>query len=80
MVSDTSIGAGLRRIEAVTGPAAERFVEERLEVVDRLSHLFKVRPAEVPLPLRVQVLVLVQVQVQVRAWLPRQRPHWCSRC
>ena len=47
VVSDTSIGAGLRRIEAVTGPAAERFVEERLEVVDRLSHRFKVPPEEV---------------------------------
>jgi len=47
IVSDGSIGAGLRRIEAVTGPEAERFVEERLDVLAALSHRFRVPPAQV---------------------------------
>ena len=42
IVSDSSIGAGLRRIEALTGPEAERYVEERLDVVATLAQRFKV--------------------------------------
>ncbi len=44
---DSSIGAGLRRIEALTGPEAERYIEERLELVDDLSQRFKAPPAEI---------------------------------
>lgn len=47
VVSDMSIGAGLRRIEAVTGAAAERFVEERAGLVNILARRFKVPAAEV---------------------------------
>ena len=44
---DSSIGAGLRRIEALTGPEAERYIEERLDLVDDLSQRFKAPPAEI---------------------------------
>ncbi len=47
IVSDSSIGAGLRRIEAVTGPEAERYIEERLDSLDSLAQHFKVPPDEV---------------------------------
>jgi alanyl-tRNA synthetase len=47
IVSDTSVGAGMRRIEAVTGPEADRFVEERLDALDVLAQRFKVPAAEV---------------------------------
>ena len=47
VVSDVSIGAGLRRIEAVTGAAAERFVEERSGVINALARRFKVPAGEV---------------------------------
>ena len=41
IVSDSSVGAGLRRIEALTGPAADEYVEERLEILDALAQRFK---------------------------------------
>ena len=48
VVADSSIGAGLRRIEALSGPEAERYIEERLELVNELSQRFKAPPAELP--------------------------------
>ena len=47
ITADSSIGAGLRRIEALTGPEAERYIEERLDLVDDLSQRFKAPPAEI---------------------------------
>jgi alanyl-tRNA synthetase len=47
LVADSSIGAGLRRIEAVTGPEAEAYVEQRLDALDALSQRFKVPALEV---------------------------------
>ncbi|MEX2445751.1 MAG: alanine--tRNA ligase [Dehalococcoidia bacterium] len=48
IVGDASIGAGLRRIEAVTGAAAERYVEDRVALVNSLARRFKVQPGQVP--------------------------------
>jgi alanyl-tRNA synthetase len=47
IVQDSSIGAGLRRIEALTGPAAERYVEERLGLLNGLARRFKVPALQV---------------------------------
>jgi alanyl-tRNA synthetase len=47
IVSDSSIGAGLRRIEALTGGAAERYVEDRLGTVSQLARRFRVPAPEV---------------------------------
>ena len=48
VVADSSIGAGLRRIEALSGQEAERYIEERLELVGALAQRFKVPPAQLP--------------------------------
>lgn len=48
IVSDTSVGAGLRRIEALTGGAAEAHIEDRLAMLDDLARRFRVPAEEVP--------------------------------
>ena len=47
IVSETSVGAGLRRVEAVTGHGALRLVMARLAVLEDLAALLKVPPEEV---------------------------------
>jgi alanyl-tRNA synthetase len=46
IIADSSIGAGLRRIEALSGPEAEQYIEERLDLVTELSQRFKAPPEE----------------------------------
>jgi len=48
IVSEESVGSGLRRIEAMTGRAAESLVEERLSALDSLAQELRTSPAEVP--------------------------------
>jgi len=47
IVSESSVGAGLRRIEAVTGWGAYRFVEERLTVLEEAATALDCSPDEV---------------------------------
>lgn len=44
MVSQSSIGSGIRRIEALTGIGAEQSVAARFELVDRLASRLRVAP------------------------------------
>jgi alanyl-tRNA synthetase len=47
ITAETSIGAGLRRIEAVTGRAAAERLRQQEETVSRLSAALRVPPAEI---------------------------------
>jgi alanyl-tRNA synthetase len=48
IVSETGISSGVRRIEAVAGPAVLDYLNVRDKVVRELSDRFKVKPEEVP--------------------------------
>jgi alanyl-tRNA synthetase len=41
ILSEGALAAGIRRIEAITSEAAERYVEERLEALERMRQLLK---------------------------------------
>jgi alanyl-tRNA synthetase len=48
ITGESSIGAGMRRIEAVTGAAAEALIAERLETLREAARLLGAREDEVP--------------------------------
>ncbi len=47
LVSEGSVAAGVRRIEAVSGRVAEELVEERMEALERAAEALRVKPEEV---------------------------------
>ena len=48
IISEGSVGAGLRRIEALTGAAAEAWVERRLATLDGVSSSLRATPDTLP--------------------------------
>ncbi len=46
ILSESSVGAGLRRIEAVTGRGAETYVQEQLDTLSAAADVLQARPAE----------------------------------
>lgn len=41
IVSESSVAAGVRRVEAITAVAAEQYVREELQVLQQLRHMFR---------------------------------------
>ncbi|MEX2431167.1 MAG: DHHA1 domain-containing protein, partial [Dehalococcoidia bacterium] len=70
IISETSIGTGVRRIEAVTGRGGDAWVSQRLAWLDEVAGKLHAAPAEAPL--RVDAL-LQQVEEARRASSANQR-------
>nr|MBC7245752.1 alanine--tRNA ligase [Chloroflexota bacterium] len=47
ILSESSVGAGLRRIEAVTGRGAEAWVQQQLDALAQVAAILQCRPGEV---------------------------------
>jgi alanyl-tRNA synthetase len=47
IVDESSIGAGLRRIEAVTGRGAEALIDGQLSIIDEVAEDLKASPSEI---------------------------------
>jgi len=47
VVDESSIGAGLRRIEAVTGRGAESYIDMQLSIIDEVAEDLKASPSEI---------------------------------
>ncbi len=69
IISESSVGAGLRRIEAVTGEAAEELVERRLEALHAAAQLLGERDEN--LPGRVEALLARLREMEKAAREPR---------
>jgi alanyl-tRNA synthetase len=63
IISESSIGAGLRRIEAVTGRAAQKLVQERMRILESSAASLGCSPHEVD---RKVLALLDELQAQTR--------------
>lgn len=62
LLGESSIGAGLRRIEALTGEGALKYIEEQEEILNQLGKMMKVAAGEVSG--RVEHLVTAQKELE----------------
>ena len=70
VIGESSVGAGVRRIEAVTGRVADEWINGRLSRLEEAAALLRASPAE--LPQRIEAL-LAQVEEARRASRTDQR-------
>ena len=47
ITGESSIGAGIRRIEAVTGRGAEKYIESKQALLDEIAEALKTKPADI---------------------------------
>jgi alanyl-tRNA synthetase len=76
ITSEESIGAGVRRIEAVTGRKAKELVQQRLRIMEQAAALLRVRPDELDRAVRNVYGELQAAQKEIgklRGDLARQR-------
>ena len=67
VVSESSVAAGVRRIEVVTGRGAEALIEERFDTLGRAADLLRTKPGEVEHALRQLLEQNAQLQRELNA-------------
>lgn len=72
LLSESGIGAGLRRLEAITGAAAYSYALEREELLTSIATLLKVSPEDAPRRIETTLGMLRSAQREVEALLSRQ--------
>jgi alanyl-tRNA synthetase len=72
VVSETGIGAGMRRIEAVTGRGAEDYINRRNALLDDVSHKLGTSPDRIAARVESLMLELAEKERQIDS-LERQR-------
>jgi alanyl-tRNA synthetase len=70
ILAESSIGAGLRRIEAVTGRGAEKLIEQRLTGLDNIAHSLEASPEAVEEKVG---LLLVEIEKERKRSLSMER-------
>lgn len=71
LTSESSIGTGLRRIEAITGRGAEVFVQERLVALEAIAEATSSSMAEAPKKVKALIAELT-AQLKISASLERE--------
>lgn len=72
LLSESGIGAGLRRLEAITGEAAYHYALEREDLLQEVAALLKVKPEDAPRRIENTLQILRSAQKEVETLLSRQ--------
>jgi len=75
LTSETAIAAGIRRIEAVCGPAAMNWIDQRLSLLGEVQVLLK-NPVDLKAQLRKTLDELSQARKKLDGWYQQQYEGW----
>jgi alanyl-tRNA synthetase len=78
IITETAIASGIRRIEAVCGPAAMQWVDTQLSTLQEAHEILK-NPADLPAQLRKTVAELGLVRKKLEQWNQLQMEQWMQQ-
>jgi len=78
IIAASAIASGIRRIEAVCGPAAMHWVDSKLSMLHEAHEILK-HPADFPAQLRKTVAELTQLRKKLEQWNQQQIDQWVQQ-
>ncbi|MFM8684991.1 MAG: DHHA1 domain-containing protein, partial [Bacteroidota bacterium] len=78
IITETAVASGIRRIEAVCGPAAMQWVDAQLHSLHEAHEILK-HPADLPAQLRKTVHELSQMRKKLEQWNQQQMDQWIEQ-